>query len=79
MRKIKSTPPEPAFGLDMPFDEALKRFIGTDPKEVESSIKKSKQKKPPGTKKTKLSGGSNQSDTVVSLRIRRVRKRNTGL
>jgi len=76
-RTIKITPPDPPFGLDMPFDEALKRFIGTDPKEVETNIKRGKQKKPPGSKK-KLSGGSNQPDTVVSLRVRRVRKRNTG-
>ena len=79
MRKIKSTPPEPPFGLDMPFDEALKRFIGTDPKEVETNIKKAKQKNPPGSKKKpKPSGGSDQSESVVSLRVRRVRKRNTG-
>jgi len=78
MRKIKSTPPEPAFGLDMPFDEALKRFIVTDPKEVETNVKRSKQKKPPGSKR-KPSGGDNQTETVVSLRSRRVRKRNTGL
>jgi hypothetical protein len=78
-RKIKSTPPEPALGLDMPFDEALKRFIGTDPKEVEASIGKAKKKKPPGSETRKPSGGTNQSETVVSLRSRRVRKRNTGL
>jgi hypothetical protein len=80
MRKIKSTPPEPPFGLDMPFDEALKRFIGTDPKEVEANVIRAKQKKPPGSKKKREpSGGPDQSDTVVSLRSRRVRKRNTGL
>jgi hypothetical protein len=75
MRKIKSTPPEPPLGLDMPFDEALKRFIGADPKEIEASIGRAKKKKPPGDKaKPKSPGG-----TVVSLRSRRVRKRNTGL
>ena len=79
MRKIKSTAPEPPLGLDMPFDEALKRFIGTDLKEVEESIGRSKKKKPPGNKaKPKSSGGNDQSETVVSLRSRRVRKRNTG-
>jgi hypothetical protein len=78
MRKIKSAPPEPPFGLDMPFDEAMKRFIGTDLKEVEASIGKAKKKKPPGSKKPKPSGGNDQSDTVVSLRNRRIRKRNTG-
>jgi hypothetical protein len=42
-KKIKSTAPEPPLRLDMPFDEALKRFIATDPKEVEESIKHSKK------------------------------------
>jgi hypothetical protein len=78
-RKIKSTPPDPALGLDMPFDEAMKRFIGTDPKEVEASIGKAKKKKPPGGETRKPSGGNAQSESVVSLRSRRVRKRNTGL
>ena len=77
-RKIRSTPPEPAFGLDMPFDEALKRFIGTDPKEVDENIGRAKKKKPPGSKTRKPSGGNDQSEKVVSLRVRRVRKRNTG-
>lgn len=76
-RTIKSTPPDPPFGLDMPFDEALKRFIRTDPDELESNIKKSKQKKPPGGKR-KPPSGSDQLDTVVSLRTRRIKKRNTG-
>jgi hypothetical protein len=79
-RTIKITPPDPPFGLDMPFGEALKRFIGTDPNELETNVRKAKKKKPPGSKsKRKPSGGNNQSDTVVSLRSRRVRKRNTGL
>jgi hypothetical protein len=42
-KSIKSTPPEPPLKLDMPFDEALKRFIGTKPGEVEDSIKRSKK------------------------------------
>jgi hypothetical protein len=80
MRKIKSTPPERPLGLDMPFDEALRRFIGTDPKEVEASIGRAKKKKPPDDKaKPKSSGGNNSSEAVVSLRSRRIRKRNTGL
>lgn len=70
---------EPPLGLDMPFDEALERFIGTDPREVEASIGRSKHKKPPGgKKKRKPSSGNAQSDAVVSLRDRRMRKRNTG-
>jgi hypothetical protein len=48
---------EPKFGLDMPFNEALRRFIQAKPKEVEKSIERSKQakkpkrKKPPGRKR----------------------------
>ena len=68
---------EPQFGLDMPFDEALGRFIQTDAKEVEESIRRSRKKKPPGGK-PKPSSGNDQADTVVSLRGRRMRKRNTG-
>ncbi len=67
------------FKIQMGFDEALERFIRVDPKEVEASIKRSKQKKPPGTKrKRKASGSSSQSESVVDLRHRRMRKRNTG-
>jgi hypothetical protein len=42
-KKIKSTPPEPPLSLNMPFDEALKRFIATKPEELEESIKRSKK------------------------------------
>jgi hypothetical protein len=76
-KKIKSHAPEPPFGLDMPFDEALKRFIGADPAEVEANIKRSKKKKPPGGEKKKPSGGDDQKN-VVSLRAVRMRKRNHG-
>lgn len=38
---------EPPLYLDMNPDEALERFIGTDPKEVEKLIKASKKRKPP--------------------------------
>jgi len=33
--------------LDMSFDEAMSRFIATDPKEFAESIDRSKTKKPP--------------------------------
>ncbi len=74
--KIKSTPPDPPFGLDMPFDEALKRFIGTNPKEVEDNIRRSKKKKPPSKAKKASPGGDQEN--VVSLRHRRMAKRNNG-
>jgi hypothetical protein len=70
------------FKLKVGFDEALERFIRTDPKEVEENIKRSKTKKPPGSKrKRKPSGGvvaQSESEAVVSLRLRRMRKRNEG-
>jgi hypothetical protein len=65
--------------IDVGFDEALERFIRTKPSEVEANIKRSNTKKPPGSKrKRKPSGGTSQAETVVSLRRRRMRKRNTG-
>jgi hypothetical protein len=75
-KKIKSTPPDPPFGLDMPFDEALRRLIDTDPAELEANIKRSKKKKPPSRTKKALLGGDQKS--VVSLRDRRMSKRNNG-
>lgn len=67
------------FKIKLGFDEALERFIRTKPEEVEENIRRSKTKKPPGSKrKRKQSGGDTQSESVVSLRRRRMRKRNTG-
>lgn len=77
-KKIKSTPPEPPLGLDMPFDEALKRFIGTDPREVEAGVARAKKKKPPGRKRKPPPDGDASQENVVSLRDRRMRKRNHG-
>jgi hypothetical protein len=67
------------FRLDMDPDEFLERAIHTKPAEVEALIKQGKKRKPPGTK-VKASGGTSksESDTVVDLRRRRMRKRNTG-
>jgi hypothetical protein len=70
-----------SFGLKLDPDDALERFIRTDPVEVEKLIARSKTKKPPDAKrKRKASGGSTQAvaETVVSLRRRRMRKRNEG-
>lgn len=77
-KKIRSTPPEPPLGLDMPFDEALKRFIGTDPREVEAGVKRAKKKKPPDRKRKLQPDGEVNQENVVSLRQRRIRKRNYG-
>jgi hypothetical protein len=38
---------EPKLGLAMPFGELVQRLTQTDPKEVERSIVKAKQKKTP--------------------------------
>ena len=38
---------EPPLRLNMDFAEALKRFVGTKPAEVDESIERSKMKKPP--------------------------------
>ena len=67
------------FRLKLDPDEALARFIRADPKEVEELIRRSKTKKPPGSKrKRKPPDGTTQSESVVSLRRRRMRKWNTG-
>lgn len=39
---------EPKLALDMDFAEALERFAQTKPEEVEESIERAKQKRPPG-------------------------------
>jgi hypothetical protein len=44
---------EPKLKIDMPFAEALERFVQTKPKEVERSIEKAKQKKRPPKRKIK--------------------------
>jgi len=44
---------EPKLKLNMPFDEALRRFAQTKPEEVEKSIKRAKQKKPRPKRKAK--------------------------
>jgi hypothetical protein len=67
------------FKLQIDPDEALERFIGTKPSEVEALIERGKQKKPPDSKRArKAPGGSSQSESVVDLRRRRMRKRETG-
>jgi hypothetical protein len=38
---------EPKLGLEMPFGELVERLLQTDPKEVERSVEKAKQAKPP--------------------------------
>lgn len=56
--------------LDMPFGEALERFIGTDPAQMHANIAKAKKAKPPGGKKAKPSD-DNVAQNVVKLRAKR--------
>jgi hypothetical protein len=44
---MKGKKQERPLGLDLPFDEALRRFIGTDKAEVEENIKRAKEKREP--------------------------------
>ena len=62
---------KPRLYLDMPFSEALERFAGVDPRHVEANIKKSKQKKPPRARKTKVAVSAEDQANVVRLRDRR--------
>ena len=48
MTRGKKAPAKPPLFLDLDFEEALQRFVKTDPKEVEESVDRAEQKKPPG-------------------------------
>jgi hypothetical protein len=51
---------EPKLGIDMSFTELIERLMRTDPKEVERSIERAKQEKPPDNKpKGRRKGGGN--------------------
>jgi hypothetical protein len=73
----KGVKPAPPFKLDMGFDEALERFARTKPSEVEASIEQGKQSKPPGGKRRRKPP-DDKAESVVDLRRRRMRKRDTG-
>jgi hypothetical protein len=73
-KRAKSISP---FKLDMDPDEFLERAIRTKPSEVDELIKRGRKRKPPGAK-AKTSGGTSQSESVVDLRRRRMKKRDTG-
>lgn len=59
--------------IDMPFGEALERFAGVDPQELQANLDKGKKKKPPGRKKSQPGG---PSVNIVQLRDVRRRKLN---
>jgi hypothetical protein len=46
---------EKPLGLDMPFAEALERFIGVDPAELPENVKL-KRKKPPPKRRPSVAG-----------------------
>lgn len=73
-------PKKEFFGLDMPFGEAMERYIGVKPKELHANISKSKMKKPPGSKKKrKPSGGEVENPNVISMKERKTSLRRRGL
>lgn len=43
----KTGPRDPALHLGLSFDEALGRFIGTDPAEMEEEVKRAEGQSPP--------------------------------
>lgn len=59
---------EPPLRLDMSFEEALKRFSGTDPREIEESVERSKQKKPPEGDAPRRQVGSSASKSPTRKR-----------
>jgi len=67
---MTARPPKEVLGLDMPFGEAMERFIGVDPKEMHANIAKSKKKKPPGGKKPPP-GSKEKAKNVISLKARK--------
>ena len=70
-------PPKEVFlGLDMPFSEALERYIGVEPKELEANVAKEKKKRPPGKK---APGGKGQKAKVVLLGDHKTARKRHGL
>jgi hypothetical protein len=64
--------------IDMPLGEALERFIGVDPKELQANIDKSKKRKPPGSGRKEPPGGTDVGDDAQVVRLRDRRKRHHG-
>jgi hypothetical protein len=67
----RSGPYENKLHLDMPFDEALERFIGTDRAEVAANIAKSKAAKAPAARKLAAAAGKPDAQNVTELRAKR--------
>lgn len=64
---------EPPLRLDMDFGEALSRFVATKPKELDESVERAKQKKPPQDATPRRPGQSTDhqnKDTTQPLKKR---------
>jgi hypothetical protein len=48
--------------LDMPFEEALERFVGVDPAEVAANLEKSKAAKPAADRKLQKAASPDQTN-----------------
>jgi len=75
---------ENKFDLNMPFGEAMERFIGTSVKETRDNIERSKKKKPPAAKRKERKTASGKkkaikAENVISMRERRMSLRRRGL
>jgi hypothetical protein len=71
-------PKEEFFGLDMPFGEAMERYVGVKPTELEANVSKAKKKKPPGAVKVKP-GGKSKTTNIISMKDRKTSLRKRGL
>ena len=76
---MTARPPKETLILDMPFGEALERYAGVDPKEVQAGVVRSKKKKPGGKKKRKPPGAKVKPGNVISLRERHMSRKRRGL
>jgi hypothetical protein len=50
---MTARPPKEVLVLDMPFGEALERYVGSDSRELHALVARSKRKKPTARKKKK--------------------------
>lgn len=58
--------------IDMPFEEAVERFIGVKPEELKENLDKQKRKrKAPGSGRKVPPGGNDADQKVVRLRDKR--------
>lgn len=58
---------EPPLRLDMPFEEALSRFVATKPEEIDESIERAKTKRPPRAEAMRRSRKSGAADASPIL------------